>query len=278
MNESIAPGKGKNRFRIRFWQLLLLPIVLGLAVDAFYVEPAWIEATHYTIQAPVTSPLKIAHLTDIHTNRIGRPERRLLQILNEEKPDIILITGDSINRSPGSYAAAHRLYLQMHAPLGVWFVRGNWENWHPIHHERDYYTSARVHLLLNESAHPRPDFYLIGLDDPTSGHPNFLAATKNVPPGAFTIALFHSPAAFHRLAGFVNLVLAGHTHGGQVRIPFVRPFWLPVGCDGFVEGWYEEKGSQLFVSRGIGMTYMPVRFLCRPEVAFITLIPEGPAN
>lgn len=267
-----AHGPG---FRFQWRVSLPLAIALCVVVDAFFIEPNWIQVTHSAVRAPVTAPLKIAHLTDIHTNVMGHRERRLIELLNQEKPDIILITGDSINRGRGTYDAVHSLYQQLHAPLGVWFVHGNWEDWHPVRHEQAFYGSAGIHLLVNASAHPRQDFWLIGLDDSTTGHPNFSAATKDVPPGALTIALFHSPAAFHHLAGRVSLALAGHTHGGQVRIPFVRPFWLPVGSGGYLAGWYEEKESRLYVSRGLGMTYASVRFLCRPELAFITLVPES---
>jgi hypothetical protein len=70
-------------------------------------------------------------------------------------------------------------------------------------------------------------------------------------------------------------VLAGHTHGGQVRIPFVRPFWLPEDSGNYLEGWYEKGGSKMYVNRGLGWTALPVRFLCRPEIDFITVEPES---
>jgi uncharacterized protein len=105
------------------------------------------------------------------------------------------------------------------------------------------------------------------------GRPNLEEAMKGVPPNVYTIAMFHSPIFFEVIAGKVNLALAGHTHGGQIRIPFVKPFWLPKGSGPFLEGWYEEKDSRMYVNRGIGMSELPVRFRCPPEVAFITLEP-----
>jgi len=73
------------------------------------------------------------------------------------------------------------------------------------------------------------------------------------------------------MASRVNLCLTGHTHGGQVRLPFLKPLWLPKGCGRFVEGWYEELGSCIYVNRGLGTSLLPVRFLCRPEITFITI-------
>jgi predicted MPP superfamily phosphohydrolase len=266
-----------RRVALRSMAVVLIILVLA-GGDAFFVEPNWIQTTHYALQEPVSAPLKIAQLSDVHTDGIGRRERRVLRLLDAEKPDLIVITGDTVLPERGTYKAAHEFYEQLHAPLGVWFVRGNWENTITIHHERTFYESAGVHLLVNAGANPRADIWLAGMDDAPSGHADFDAAMKLAPAGAFVIALFHSPGYFHQISDRVNLALAGHTHGGQVRIPFVRPFWLPLGCDGFLAGWYQERAARLYVTRGVGMSFFPVRFLCRPEVDFITLIPGTPTG
>ncbi len=259
-----------------FGRPLLIILLIGLALLGFYsvwIEPNRIEVTRYEVQAPVTAPIKIAHLSDLHTRGLGRRERRLLAILEAEKPDLIVVTGDTLAGWGGAYPKCREVYQKLHAPLGVWFVRGNWENWKPLRHERSFYEAAGVHLLVNANVSVAPNVWLVGVDDPYSGTAKLDAALQGVPPDAFKIALFHSPAFFDRAVGRANLCLAGHTHGGQVRIPFIRPFWLPSGCGRFLEGWYEEHGSRMYVSRGVGMSVLPVRFLCRPEVAFITLEP-----
>lgn len=255
---------------------LLVVLLIGFALLGFYggwIEPNRIEVTRYEVRAPVAAPIKIAHLSDLHTRGLGRRERRLLAILEAEKPDLIVVTGDTLAGWSGGYAKCREVYEKLHAPLGVWFVRGNWENWKPLRHERAFYDAAGVHLLANANASVAPNVWLVGLDDPYTGTARLDVALQGVPTDAFKIALFHSPAFFDRAAGRVNLCLVGHTHGGQVRIPFIRPFWLPSGCGRFLEGWYEERGSQMYVSRGLGMSILPVRFLCRPEVSFITLEP-----
>ena len=260
----------------RHWIVILIAAVLfGLAVDALWVEPENIQVTHYAIQSTeVKSPLKIAQLSDLHTRGLGRPERKMLSILAREKPDVILITGDTLADPFGNYQECLKVYKQLHAPLGVWFVHGNWENWHPVRHERQFYRDAGIHLLVNQNHGLRPDVWVAGLDDPYSGFANLNAALRGIPKDAYTILMFHSPGYFDQAAGHANLCLAGHTHGGQVRIPFVKPFWLPLGSGRFLEGWYEEKGSRMYVNRGMGMSNLPVRFLCRPEVTFITLEPD----
>ena len=143
----------------------------------------------------------------------------------------------------------------------MWLVRGNWENNYLPKNERALYASAGVHFLLNEVKPIRPDIWLLGLDDPSSGKARPDPALQTVPQGIYTIALFHSPAYFDRIAGRVPLVLAGHTHGGQIRIPYVPVFWLPRGSGGFLEGWYSERSSHMYVTRGIGTSIIWARFL-----------------
>src|ERR1700733_1505752 len=259
---------------------ILATLAVGVVIfaDAVWIEPNWIDVTHYDIPGSVTSPIKIAQLTDLHTNGLGRRERHVVSILDQEKPDIILITGDSLSAWDPSYAEVQEVYEQLRAPLGVWFVRGNFENWKPVPHEHAYYAKSGVHLLLNAGALVRPDLWLAGVDDSFTGKPNADAALAGAPPDAFKILMFHAPAYFDEVAGRVNLCLAGHTHGGQVRIPFMAPLWMPKGCWPYVSGWYQSGNTRMYVSRGVGMSMLPIRFDCRPEVTFLTIRPETKQN
>ncbi len=151
--------------RKRWVGLALLLLGSAVAVDGFLIEPSWIEVTRHTVQAPFAGPLKIAHLSDLHTYEVSRRERRLLALLEAEKPDLIVVTGDTLARS-GSHEACRQLLSRLHAPLGVWLVRGNWENWRPVKGEHAFYASAGVHFLLNEARPVRRDVWIVGLDDP----------------------------------------------------------------------------------------------------------------
>lgn len=258
----------------RWLALGLLLLLAGVAaVDGFFLEPYDIEVTQHHVPAPLARPLKIALLSDLHTRGIGRRERRLLALLETERPDLIVVTGDNIARWHGTYAECREVLGRLHAPLGVWVVRGNWENFRPLENEKEFYASAGVNFLLNEARPVRDDVWLMGFDDLSAGHPEMEPALRAVPPGLYTIALFHSPAFFDRIAGRCQLALAGHTHGGQVRIPLIPPFWLPKGSGRYLEGWYEKNGARMYVSRGIGTSILPVRFLCRPELSIITVGP-----
>src|SRR6476646_3068158 len=105
----------------------LAVIAVALATDAFFIEPYNIETTHTVLTGGVQSPLKIAELTDLHTTKFGRLEKKVVALLNDEKPDVIVITGDTVGRH-GDYRDIRPMLQELHAPLGVWLVRGNWEN------------------------------------------------------------------------------------------------------------------------------------------------------
>ena len=123
----------------------------GLGVYAFWVEPYWIEVTRHSIAAPVLAPLKIAHITDIHTSGIGRREKTMLRLIEAENPDLILISGDSINVT-SDYPGLHEVLLKLRAPLGVWLVRGNHEDWWPIKDEKLSMSRLAQTCLLTRAA------------------------------------------------------------------------------------------------------------------------------
>jgi predicted MPP superfamily phosphohydrolase len=244
----------------------------GLVVGtyAFLIEPYRIEVSHHHVHANLQAPLKIAHLTDLHSYGIGRREQKLLDILDNERPDVIVITGDLVDTEAG-YAGCHEVLKRMHAPLGVWVVHGNHEVWWPNQNEQTFYESAGAKLLVNSSQRAIANVWLVGLDDSYAGAPDLERALSGVPSTAYRIALFHSPAYFDRIAGKCDLALAGHSHGGQIRLPVIGPVWLPPETGDYVKGWFEKDNSRMYVSRGIGTSILSARCLCRPEIAIITV-------
>jgi predicted MPP superfamily phosphohydrolase len=258
-----------------FWLIAPFVTIVGLGTYACLVEPYWIEVTRHHIRAPIGDDIRIAQLTDIHTKGIGRRERNMLRILEEEKPDVIVITGDSIHES-GNYAAVKTLFRMLRAPHGVWAVKGNWENALPYdgrESEETFYDSTGVRVLDNSSGNIAKGLWLVGIDEFSKGKPDFEKALKGVPPTAFRMALFHSPEYFDQVAGRVDVALTGHTHGGQIRIPFFPPAYCPAGCGEFISGWYEKNGTRMYVSRGIGTSIIDVRFNSRPELTILTIGP-----
>lgn len=244
----------------------------ALLLYAFFVEPFAVELTHHALAGDVTQTLKIAHLSDLHSRGFGTRERAVVSLVESATPDLIVITGDVADT--GSMESSRELFRQLHAPLGIWVVRGHSEHARPVADEASFYKSLGVHLLENQGVAARDDVWLMGLDDPSAGHPDLSAALVGAPPASFKIALFHSPDHFADVAGLFHLGLAGHTHGGQVRLPGLGPLWLPTGGHNYVQGWYTKNRSQLYVSRGIGTTQIPARLLSRPEVALIEIRPN----
>ena len=115
---------------------------------------------------------------------------------------------------------------------------------------------------------------LVGLDDPVSGHPDLVEARKRVVRNSTELWLVHAPGIVDSLSGSAPappaLVLAGHTHGGQIRLPFLPPV-KPTGAGRFLEGWYRDTFAPLYVTRGVGTTGIPARFRCPAELPVFTL-------
>jgi uncharacterized protein len=249
----------------------------GVAAAAYAVaiEPYWIELRRQTIALPVDTPLRIVHLSDLHTRGLGRRERAMIALVEAQRPDLIVITGDTVaggprnSVGPDERAAVRRVLAALHAPLGVFAVLGNWEHWRGVRDAGALFEGTGVRLLVDDAAPLRPGLWIVGLEDACVGAPDVDAAFRQVPRDAVAIALLHSPGPFPDVAARAPLALAGHSHGGQVRLPFLPALWLPPGTDGYVEGWYTSGASRLYVSRGLGTSILPLRFFCRPEVAVI---------
>jgi len=244
-----------------------------LFIYAHWIEPNWIDVSHHRVKIKHSKSLRLAHLSDLHIRSLGFREARILSILEKEKPDAILITGDSVAEN-ANYLAVSIFLKQMHAPLGVWLVKGNWEHWRSNDNDEYLLESVGVELLNNSAKKLQDNIWLVGLDDETAGQPNLTQALRDVPAGALTLGMFHSPAFFDQVDQRFDLILAGHTHGGQVRLPFFPPFWLPEGSGRFVEGWYGNQVLRMFVSRGLGNSILDIRLFCRPELAIIDLVED----
>ena len=258
----------------QFFLIFLAAAALLIVVYAFLVEPYRIEVTHTSVEAPLATPLKIAHLSDLHTSGLGRRERQLVRLLEAEQPDVILITGDTLDRS-NDYEKIRPVLSHLRAPLGVWLVRGNSESYSSRRDEEAFYSQLGIQFLTNQARPLRPDIWLVGLDGELDKPLKLDTALCAVPPEAYVIAAFHLPAFFDKVAEYVPLAFAGHTHGGQIRVPFAAASQLPRGSGRYVGGWYTERGSRMYVSRGIGTSFLPIRFRCPPELPIITVGPSS---
>lgn len=234
----------------------------------FFIEPYQLETTlHQVSLGPGRNLLKVAHISDLHTKGLGAIEQRLIDVIKAYKPDLIAITGD-ITTPGGTPKGYEDVLAQLKAPLGVYFVRGNWEYWEPVKELTEIFQRQGIIDITNKTLELDDQVWLIGFDDELAGSPDLELLTE-LPKKTKVISLFHSPNLFNSISDKIDLALAGHSHGGQVRIPGLTSIWTPEGTGEFEAGWFQQGRAKMYVSRGIGNSILPVRFNCRPEIAFV---------
>lgn len=253
-----------------------LPCVAGYA---FLIEPHWLEITHYEIASPkIVRPLRIVVLADIQTDHFGDFERHVLDEALAQKPDVVFFAGDYLQVSQDNAAPQihdFNEYLRkigFSAPRGVFAVQGNVD---PAGWQRIF---AGLNITVAQS---RQQFAVgdVRLTCLSLGESYGKGRIDRSDPNAFHIVLGHVP---NYALGQVDadLLVAGHTHGGQVRFPLIGAI---VTTSTVPRAWVAgvtdlPHGSKLLVSRGIGMERgraPRLRFLCRPELAVIDLQPAS---
>lgn len=270
----------------------------SLAAYARFGETRRLELTRHALDArpaPGRVPITVAQVSDLHLQRIGTLHHHLADRLARARPDLVLFTGDSIDR-------ADRLpvFAQLLALFGLrvpsYAILGNWEHWGGVDLDAlaRLFASHGGRLLVNETAvhlHRGRRLAITGLDDLVGGRPDLLAAVRGAEPADARVLLAHCPAHRDRLRDDVEvrvggalvrpgvdvdalgfrMMLSGHTHGGQVAFLGAAPV-LPQGSGRYVRGWFREPGEiPMYVSRGIGTSVLPVRLGSVPEVAVFTL-------
>jgi len=275
--------KGERQHAAVFFSAtLLLAIPLGLMAIGVYasrIEPNQIEVTHVDLESPkVTGPIRIVHLTDLHMQKFGRREKKTLKIVREVKPDLIVLTGDYTNDWK-KYADVQRFMKGLHARYGVYAVHGNWN---PMPLAAKFFEGTNIKMLDDRSAVVRTPMGKVSLAG-IFWYSFRQCATPlaNVNPrDSYVILLSHMPDAALYAPPSVDLILAGHTHGGQVRLPGIGPVmtFSAVGRSRSAGLSKLPNGGYLYVNRGLGMEgggAPRIRFCCRPEVAVITIHPKG---
>ena len=267
-------------------------VTLALGGEAFLREPNDVLVTRRVVRkrsAPSDVPITIAHLSDLHLSEIGSRERKTAEILAHSPPSVLLITGDSIDRR-GKLEVLDAFLGQLDARLPKFAVLGNWEYYSRVAVSalRATYERHNCCLLVNETARQRvgdAELLVTGLDDWLAGKPDVQAALGGTSPHSNHVLLAHCPIQRDLLligdrssvgparresdTPVPQLVLSGHTHGGQVNLFGWCP-WRPQGSGRYVSGWYPGAGApDLYVSRGIGTVEIPVRLGAPPEVAFL---------
>ena len=260
--------------------------VLGTAflADAFWYEPHAVKVERlFLTGGNAGQTLRLVQISDLHLKHETKFHTRVAETISDLRPDLIVLTGDYLEERRNIRGVLDFLQ-RLQAPHGVFAVQGNWEYWSRLEGEnlRRHFAGTGVRLLINERADINAKGHavsILGLDYPSSSH-QLSMLQDTIDPGRFNIMLSHVPAFAHEeLRPFTDLILCGHSHGGQVRLPGLPPLYLPLYTGRFVAGNYEVGPYQtpLYVNRGIGTSVLPVRFLCRPEITLIE-IGQQPQN
>jgi predicted MPP superfamily phosphohydrolase len=269
-------------------------LAVGVALYSSEIERHWIEISHRDVFLSglhsAFDGLRIAQLSDIHFDEFTEPIflREAVRRVNSLSPDMVFLTGDYVTRSPISRrifkdAAWHcaAILNQLQCRLR-YACLGN----HDLLVGKKQVAAALTAngiAVINNAYEPIERgggrFWLAGLEDPLEGDPDPEAAIppslRNLP-GEPVILMCHGPDYADNLLArpegqAVSLMLSGHTHGGQVCLPFVGPLALPRYGQQYVSGWFELGKMQLHVNRGLGTVGLPLRFNCPPEITLITL-------
>jgi len=277
----------------RALSLFTIPIV-GLGLWAFWLEPASLHNETHELAIPSwpanCGGLKIAALSDLH---VGSPFNHLdhlnisIDLTLKAKPDLILLAGDYVVHGiPGGEfvspqeSATH--LARLYAPLGVFAVLGNHDWWHDGPGTMAALQHVGIQVLEDASMPIKSgtcEFWLAGISDFMEGAHDIPLALSQIPKNATILAFTHNPDIFPEIPLRVALTVAGHTHGGQVHLPFIgRPIVPSQYGERFAIGHIIEDGRHLFVTPGIGTSILPVRFRVPPEVSVLILhsAQEGP--
>lgn len=268
-------------------------VVLLLAVWSVGVEPRWVAARRVGASVPgwQRPPLKVAVASDWHISRhafwrVMTPARaaRIVDAINAAQPDVVLLPGDFISgfgdpaaRGEVDADAIAAILGRLHAPLGVYAVLGNhdWSGGGPA--VAAALERRGIHVLDNAARPIDAGLWVVGIGDHSTGHSHPAAALAALPVQADALVLMHDPASLLALPPVRGLVVAAHTHGGQVVVPFVGPLWMPGATPrNWVHGWIDHAGQQAWVTSGLGTSILPLRFNARPEwVLFVVDAAQG---
>jgi predicted MPP superfamily phosphohydrolase len=263
--------------------LAAAPLIIVSATSAYasLVEPYSYELSETDIfirDLPASfENFRIAQISDVHHSRIVSLEEvhRIVALANSAKPDMIVLTGD--------YTTAYRRYIEpcaealgeLRAPEGVWAVLGNHDHYTDPQLTTRALTRAHINVLDNANTlikRGADTLQLAGIDDLSWNSTDWARALRGIDPQHSSVLLSHQPIALDApQTENISLILSGHTHGGQVSLPF---FGAPARFAKdfkYLRGHYERQGTQLYVSRGTGVIGLPIRFGSQPEIAVLRL-------
>ncbi|SFB35395.1 hypothetical protein SAMN04488072_11840 [Lentibacillus halodurans] len=267
--------------------------LIGLSGGTYYyareLEPAMLDIKHEqlsSVKIPnVFNDFKVVQFSDTHIGYHYSIEQLsdLIDTINEQNPDLILFTGDLVDK-PHTYNWDHNLVQilgKLKADYGKYWIYGNHDHGgYGTDIVRNVMSQSGFSLLQNEHVEIEMNngqIILAGIDDVMLGRPDLEKTLANADPNLYTLLLAHEPDYADNTVHFpVDVQLSGHSHGGQVRLPFIGHLYTPLYAQNYVQGKHTFQNSNLtlYVNRGVGTTRLPYRFLCKPEIHIFTLKAE----
>jgi len=266
--------------------ILSVGVLLILGMTKAYYDTNSLEVRHFEVTnsslAEVLSGLKVAHLSDLHIKKNGLMGSKVLETLKKEKPDLIYITGDFISFE-GPYEPVISFLHQLKASYRIYGVLGNTEYSNEngscilCHKEKSKTLKEKENpIILRNSFLPLKingkTLNIFGVDDPVDKKSNFKKALKGADLAIPSILLAHSPEIFEEASSLgIDLILCGHTHGGQIFLAKYLRKILPLDQTlEFLDGFFQKGTTLMYVSQGIGTSFLPFRFGIKPEITFFT--------
>ncbi|WP_444901619.1 metallophosphoesterase [Microbulbifer sp. SSSA007] len=266
---------------------ILFIIGLTISIWAFFAEPNSFRIREQTITIDswpeACNNKKVAILADLH---VGSPYkgvdslRWLVDEVNASLPDLILLPGDFVIQgvAGGSFVSPEEvaeILEELKAPMGVFAVLGNHDWWLDAKRVEKAFADRGITVLEDRSAKLNSGackLRLVGLSDFWEGPHDIAQAMDGIDTAESILAFTHNPDIFPELPKQISLTIAGHTHGGQVYLPFIgRPIVPSRYGQRYAIGHIEEGGKNLYVSPGVGTSILPVRFLVPPEVTLLSI-------
>jgi predicted MPP superfamily phosphohydrolase len=260
---------------------------------ALRVEPTWLEVNRHDVPvADLPAPfagLRIVQLSDFHCSRQVTPAylKEAVALTEAQQGDLVVLTGDFVHKGFRYVDRAAEVLGRLSAPHGVYAVLGNhdysvrnalgFRRYRHLHRAvADALTAQGIRVLHNETVMLRREdaaVHLVGVNDLWSRVCDLDRAFAGLSPALPHIVLAHNPRTVERLAGRrCDLMLSGHTHGGQIHLPGVGRPTLGRKAGRFAAGMYRYQNTYLYVNKGVGFGFR-LRFGVRPEVAVLTLRP-----
>jgi predicted MPP superfamily phosphohydrolase len=251
---------------------------IACACYGYFIEPYNIQINTIRIETDKlkNTSLRVVQISDLHCDRKPRLEPLLADFINPLDPDVIVFTGDAVN-SPAGLELFRDMMTGLHASIGKFVVTGNWDTLRMTNLDRFSGTGFEV---LNQDVrflqkHGQP-FCIAGLDYLKG--PDSWPVISKLKPDCFTVFLFHTPDFIVWLKGLpIDLYLCGHTHGGQIVMPFIGSTITPTIGGKYVQGLNDYEGIPVYTHRGIGMVgwFPRIRFLSRPEITVFEITPKA---